>query len=65
MVRAERTSRATGNTALTVAVDENIVPPGASDYLVPLVRGQPFRPLVPEQNFPVSIGHADAGLQAV
>jgi hypothetical protein len=50
---------------LTIAVDENIVPPGVSDYLVPLVPGQPFSALVPEPNFAVSIRHTDAGLQAI
>jgi hypothetical protein len=62
---SERASRATGDTALTVAVDENIVPPGMPDYFVPLVSSQPFSPLVPEPNGPISIRHTDAILQAV
>ena len=62
---SERTGRATGDTALTVAVNENIVPPGAPDYFVPLVSGQPFSPLVPGPNDPVSIRHTDPILQAV
>jgi hypothetical protein len=62
---SEWTGCAAGDTALTVAVNENIVPPGVPDYFVPLVSSQPFSPLVPEPNCPVSIGHTDTRLQAV
>jgi hypothetical protein len=62
---SERTSRATGDTALTVAVNENIVPPGVPDYFVPLVSSQPFSTLVPGPNDPVSIRHTDPVLQAI
>jgi hypothetical protein len=62
---SEWTSCATSDTALTVAVDENIVPPGVPDYFVPLVSSQPFSALVPEPNCSVSIRHTDTRLQAV
>jgi hypothetical protein len=46
-------------------VDENVVPAGVSYDLMPFVPGKPFSPLIPEQEFPVSIRHGDAGLQAI
>ena len=59
------TGSATGGTALTVTVQQNIVAAGAANHLVPFVPGEPFSALVPEQDLPVSISHGDADLQAV
>jgi hypothetical protein len=53
----ERTSRATADATLAITVHENIVPARAPDDLVLLVSGKPFSALIPEQDFPVSIGN--------
>ena len=62
---ADGTGRTTSDTTSVVTLRQDIVAAGAPHHFVPLMSGEPFGSLVPEQDLPVSIRHRHPSLQAV